>query len=414
VRPAWVASGPPNFAPEIVSPVTLYDVISNTFRSKTEEKPKPVVYFRRHILPLLKQLSNTQWVNHGFAMMFGYDAPFDFEFDEKLIKKLAFRGDGSKADVDLYGEFRRHIYNNLRKPGGEYVRHLWPPIYGDNAEDNVDEFDDRKWSYLTITKEQWDAFIEWRDGNFVDDTQDATEEISFDKIPPAQQPATLTQAALHFCAGGAFHPGIELPWLMRLPSVYEHGLRVRVDHEKTNPDYPDGPTLGYPATESYPYAAQGPGDLTRWMAVPWQCDTFGCRAGYMTKFEKERYSFHLASFWPSRAPNTVLSEEDWNILSNTSLKPEARTKAFHRRANWLRGAKSIPQLTTEWWCFGVVLKKTLPDKPDFLPQEVYVESGLAFEHTTKLTEEEVAEVNYQVLHTISRRHNELRKKRVIS
>lgn len=52
-----------------------------------------------------------------------------------------------------------------------------------------------------------------------------------------------------------------------------------------------------------PLYFNGPGDLTRWMAVPWQTDTASCRSGYVPEYDP-----YLPTFWPHRVPNHVLTE----------------------------------------------------------------------------------------------------------
>src|SRR5215510_7049155 len=72
-----------------------------------------------------------------------------------------------------------------------------------------------------------------------------------------------------------------------------------------------------------PHFESGPGDLTRWMAVPWQTDTASCRAGY-----DPEYSPFLPTFWPARVPNHVLAEADYNQVLNKKLSKEERLEAF--------------------------------------------------------------------------------------
>ena len=113
----------------------------------------------------------------------------------------------------------------------------------------------------------------------------------------------------------------------------------------------------------------GPGDITRWMAVPWQTDTASCRAGYRgwpgNPLPKEIF---IPSFWPSRVPNDVLTEEDFAIVVDAQVPLDERMHAFYRRVRWLRSfdynGPYIPQITrmiTEFGELGVVEARENPN-----------------------------------------------------
>ena len=77
VEGAWVATTPPNFAPDLISVQTLWDVIFDTLNGLyVTAKAKPS--FMADILPLFNQFSMTQWVNKGFFASYGYGQPYDF------------------------------------------------------------------------------------------------------------------------------------------------------------------------------------------------------------------------------------------------------------------------------------------------------------------------------------------------
>ncbi|MFF0415329.1 LodA/GoxA family CTQ-dependent oxidase [Kitasatospora sp. NPDC004745] len=135
-----------------------------------------------------------------------------------------------------------------------------------------------------------------------------------------------------------------------------------------------------------PLHAQGPGDLTRWMAVPWQADTASCRSGYESAaLPKGRYDPHLPTFWPARVPNHVLTEDDFRIVnkeSGTSSEDE-RLDAFARRASWLRGLhgeykQQLAQAAKEWHHFGIVETRRYTVGDGRFPEVVQVESVPGF------------------------------------
>ena len=85
--------------------------------------------------------------------------------------------------------------------------------------------------------------------------------------------------------------------------------------------------------ENGPLYWSSPGDLTRWMALPWQTDSAGCRAGYTPEYDP-----YLPTFWPARVPNHVFTAESYQEFLQAT-NPVDRGKAFGSRAQWLRFLK---------------------------------------------------------------------------
>jgi len=129
-----------------------------------------------------------------------------------------------------------------------------------------------------------------------------------------------------------------------------------------------------PFTTPPPELWNGPGDLTRWMAVPWQTDTASCRAGY-----EPEYDPLIPTFWPARVPNTVLKQSDYEIVVDTTKPMQERLDAFNRRASWYRilgpnYLNQIQNMVDRFGDLGVVgYKPGVADDPQF-PPEMYVES----------------------------------------
>jgi hypothetical protein len=93
-----------------------------------------------------------------------------------------------------------------------------------------------------------------------------------------------------------------------------------------------------------PLAAQVPGGITRWMALPWQTDTASCRSGYLKSYDP-----YLPTFWPARVPNQVLTRENYEIVMDKERPIGERMAAFAKRAAWIRplGNKSYTDQTTK-------------------------------------------------------------------
>jgi len=139
-----------------------------------------------------------------------------------------------------------------------------------------------------------------------------------------------------------------------------------------------------------PLDGSAAGDLTRWMAVPWQADTSSCLSGYIPYVDD-----YLPTFWPARAPNDVLSSEQYQILMNPDTPLGQKEDAFdyRKRVKWLRGIAYPMQPTTpprrysetlvinkfvrDWWKVGVIAQK--PGPGGAWPAEMWVETGREIE-----------------------------------
>ena len=142
----------------------------------------------------------------------------------------------------------------------------------------------------------------------------------------------LTQAALEFCLADAFHPGCEMTWPMRHPTMYMSAFRLaHADPQSHEPDYGTSFTPDLLTLPNGPFFGQRPGGISRWMAVPWQADTASCLSGY-----EPEYNSFLPTFWPARVPNWVLTTADYDIVMDTSRPLAERSAAFARREDWLR------------------------------------------------------------------------------
>jgi hypothetical protein len=133
-----------------------------------------------------------------------------------------------------------------------------------------------------------------------------------------------------------------------------------------------------------PIGPQMPGDLTRWMGLPWQCDAFSCQQVEMQE------DFPTAVWWPALLPINVLPEQFYEQAMREDLAPEQRVRFFENRVAWSRGVAGIgyhanasywdgiTNMITLWERMGVVEKRpgpTDPGAPAAIPSEVFVEVG---------------------------------------
>ena len=217
----------------------------------------------------------------------------------------------------------------------------------------------------------------WMKGHFIADWGHLPPAPSgIDEVPLPEQPATLTKASLHYCAADAFHPGIELTWPMRHITMYQAPFRIRRNGGSV-PKLDYGAYLTQETALAFdgPLNAQGPGGLTRWMLVPWQVDTAGCRSGYDRPYDPT-----IPTFWPAHVPNQVLTEADYELLMDTSAAADERRNAFLNRVSWyatMPTQNSQQQLTgmvTFFGKMGIIEARPGPTDLDGVPDRLYVQS----------------------------------------
>ncbi len=365
VDSAWVVVAPPNYAPELKSVRTIYDLLEDM------SGVVGTVSFTKHILPIFERMCGLQWVNEGFAAEFGWNAGSNFLDPDLLIRLSARKDTNGKSNND---ELRRQVFHHFRnyESNNGWVG-LWPWIYGDA----MDVAGARERS-ATLGKLQYERLKKWADGDFESDYQPRNTPLgSLECVLVFDQPAMLTGAALSFCLADAFHPGCELTWAIRQSFSYRDQARFRFNERPVNvPEQDFGEILDPRVATSYngPLRAFGPGDLTRWMAIPWQTDTASCRSGY----RDNRMTLRLPSFWPARVPNHVLTKADYDIVMDHDKSLDERQAAFRNRRDWfLRIGRNYPEqlrrMVTEFSLLGIVERFPGPGDAEF-PAEILVES----------------------------------------
>ncbi len=366
---AWVVVAPPNYAPELVTVRTMYDLLLALFVDNRWLPEPATVSFTHDILPMLQRLSGLQWVNSGFATGFGWGSRQYFG-DPAYLKRLSQKP--APGQPDEFAELRRQIDNSFRVYERDDMSPMpWPWIYGDAM--SLPPISPRQ--YSTLSSLQMRQLARWAKGDFIDDLGTVPPPPqTLAQVPLAQQPAMLDRAALTYCLADAFHPGCEITWPIRQLSMFTAPFRIR--HRapgQPEPDYGPQLTPAIAMSPSGPLYAQGPGGLSRWMAVPWQTDTASCQSGYDTAYDPL-----IPTFWAARVPNQVLTEEDYKIATDSKLPPADRLRAFNNRPKWMRVLATnykvyINQMVSDFGSMGVVEARANPSDP-LLPPQILVES----------------------------------------
>lgn len=374
---AWIIVAPPDYAPGIQAIVTGYDLVFEAAAKLDPSLMPRRPSFADHIYPLLSRLVAHQWVNAGFFETFGWGSPLDFTRLE-LLRRL---NDPREASLPL----RHSILRRVRDPGSDHMQaDAWPAIYGDAVElDNTKDTDPLAWMPIVATQHRW--LVQWAEGDF--DPVEPMPPTPWEEIPESERADALDRAALENTIGGPFHPGAEFTWPLRQPILYSAPFRIK-RRQGPEPDWGTFLTSAVALSAGGPLDGSGPGDLSRWMACPWQTDTSSCLSAY-----RPYGGEYLPTFWPARVPNDVLTEAEYERIMGGAASIAAKEEAFDatRRERWLRGIvyqngtgfpamKIVKPLPTavfvdQWPHVGIVVRRPGPGMPDLFPDEFWVESG---------------------------------------
>ena len=233
VEPAWVVTAPPDYAPNLKSVRTMFDLLTDLYIGAGWISPRPVT-FTEDIQPILERMSGLQWTNAGFAAAFGHGSRLDFGLPSTLASFAA-----PLPPDDPGHEARRQFANAFRvieRDGSAPSPMPW--LYGD-AVTGLRPLPTHEYAALTDT--QLAALQAWARGTYTPG-EPAGIYAALEAVPLAAQPAMLDRAALDFCLADAFHPGCELTWPMRHLSLYSAPYRIR--HAAPSPGIP----ISAPAT----------------------------------------------------------------------------------------------------------------------------------------------------------------------
>ena len=407
---AWATCCGPDFVPEIASFTTLYDVVRDTMvNGKMVQNHKPLmpvlpqtISFRTEIYPIFERLGLMEWIASAAQLRTGWIDVRSF-LDDDYIQKIADPSAKNKP-------FREELFEKFRDPENTAVdSEKLPYMLGSGA-----NYDQSPASWYLMPKLQYQILQKWARGEFYNDLNDPEAEVTrFDDVPLEHQPDALTQTALEHCSGGAFHPGVELPWILRQPAVFENDtpFRIKLGNRPSllqndvvglqmspqtafgsqslmtgNPAYKTGEAYVFePGRDDAPVGPQMAGDLTRWMGLPWFGDAFSCALSV-----QHANDFPLANWWPALTPIDVLPEVYFNQLG-ADLPDSEKLKFFEKRVPWVRGVRGIrlhaqasyidglSRARALWSGFGMVVKRKRPENlsdelKKIIPEYLFVET----------------------------------------
>ena len=237
---AWIATAPPDYAPQINPISSLYDLVTGADPKELKTDKESCLSM---VLPLFFKFYQMQWVN-----LSDFLAPSFKETIDKLKHNGNFNflyDNGTESQAT-----RKAIFTLFRNPRYEYINegiipskdvtdfeaigipsipHKLPYYVGDGI-----NYPGSPAQWFAIPPFLYDQLEQWSKGHFTTPTELTTASPS-DMVElgeyyqkdfvdaandPTKAPLLMTRAVLETLYGGGFHPGVELTWPMRHKQMY--------------------------------------------------------------------------------------------------------------------------------------------------------------------------------------------------
>ena len=345
---AWVVCGDPAYAPQIRNVVSVWDDVYDAWVRNLDLQPELCQggtfnrgyrpSFPDQVFPVFRAAALQRWTAN--------------------LPELALRAHRAVESIGPDDDPDQTIMSGLA-----YIRNpnvsgelsvgvpLMPLSLGEAGTD-----------FLAVSKTQYFFLEQWDANHF--------EAGAGPALGPGEY---LDMASLSNCLGGRYVPGIELSYPIRQPDLYDTDWRssgsgpFRVKHK---------PLAYATATKATPFLTGGwiplhgmsdglePGDLSKFMSIPWQTDYNSCsihQPSINTSGTNTATGNPLTLYWswPSQRPdavypatavvNGVLPQRVWSIRGPGTLTNDPKTAATFQRA-----LQSVQQ----WDRIGVILQGT--------------------------------------------------------
>jgi len=425
---AWIATAPPDYAPQIQPISTMYDLVCGT----ANESYTPELSL---VFPMFYRLYRMQWVNLGDFLSPSFKETIDRLTAEGKFHYI-YQNDGShEAQVvrdEIFHLFRNPAYPYDNEPiipskdntdlenTGSGRETLKLPYYPGDAID----YPGSPAQWFAIPPMIYEQLENWRQGKFATPPEFQFENIDamgvyYQNIwlnsaqDPAKSALLMTRAVLETLYGGGFHPGVELTWPMRHAQIYAentladrfageadgyrygfYGLReVRMNaatpERQTEIFYndfglrmtPDDIAQSMDPTHANHWLWEiTPGDLTKWMGIPWQSDAGSCQAVYTDA------QYPVPAWWAANLPVFVLTAESYAKMQDPNVLPSTKQSIYGNRQLWLQTTNTgyvgyhaeagyqngLINMVYQWKDIGIVAGRNMTTSVDGVPEIVYV------------------------------------------
>lgn len=327
---AWVISTDPAYAPQTTNIVTLWDEMFSTWVEKFHLMPSLYsfgkyhtpyrVNFHNDVYPIFRATSLQMWTT---------SLP-----QRALIKHYEV---GQINHPDAKPQIR--VMNFIRNPnekGADRIGTPYMPL----------SLGDKGKSFLSPTTTQYFFLKQWSEGSYQAGMTTLNQGLGAGEV--------LDKTILFNCLGGRFSPGIEMSFPIRDTKLYRPNWQ---SHKNGGPFRINAKQLDYgKATKEKPMLSVGyiplrsfavePGDLCKFLALPWHTDYNSCAthlprpdpkrggeidlkkqmAALKEDWSKGQPNFNtiLYSSWPAQRPVAVYCYDD--VVALYAADPEAADK----------------------------------------------------------------------------------------
>ncbi|MBS0587574.1 MAG: LodA/GoxA family CTQ-dependent oxidase [Proteobacteria bacterium] len=308
---------------------------------------------------------------------------------------------------DPYRPMRQFLFDLLRRSGednefkledkvGSRVHNLplMPLLCGDNPLTN-----EVVTKFLRLTDYQLFILKQWAEGQFINEMEQdwincKTYPVFFPypQTPP-KNGRELDRGVLSNALGGAFCPGGELNWIIRNPSIYWEPYRIKADRSlsdflqsaaqaNANRQPPSvieelSFSVNNPLSQDNDFATGlQPGDLTKYMAVPWQADFNECTTNTINityadwntinpggdndqRLKREEKMWDTL-WWPAHRP-----------LQSSELTGFNNGQPVTTWTDWSRGIQQTYagdlKMVEDWWKLGFIIRNPYMPNIDITP-----------------------------------------------
>ena len=303
---------------------------------------------------------------------------------------------------DPYRNFRTFLFDLLRAPGEENqfmihgrpdsrVHNLprMPLLCGDNPISNT-----LPAKFFRLTDYQFYLLRQWAEGLFYNEKLEKWADPD-PRLPYAnwvnRTGRDLDRGVISNLLGGSFCPGGEVGWVIRNPSIWLEPYRIKADPDFYNfGQTPAQANTGLVPDSNFAFYAgaalsQGndfvtglqPGDLTKYMSVPWQADFNECS----TQTVDVTYE-NWNEIYPDSDNDEGMErgQRTWETLwwpAHRPLQTNELVTGSDGKQNiaWLDWTPGVPQtlagdlkMVTEWWRLPVVTRNPSgDDEPSAVP-----------------------------------------------
>lgn len=338
---AWVVTTDPGYAPQTLNIVSLWDDMYDTFvrnlalapalydGAKNGFQGSYAASFPDQLYPIFQSVALQRW-------NINLDGPGIFAHEQ--VGKIT--ASTKPSSTGLKGK--------VRDPNTESQWSQGPPLMPGSLGDSNQDF-------LVVSKTQYFLLQQWLAGTYNSNAA---------ALGPGEY---LDKVILQNCLGGRFSPGIDLTFIVRDPDLYIKDWRtVGPFRIKAKPLAYNAVTPGKPLlTEGYVPLHTGnvgaePGDISKFMAIPWHTDYNSCATHPPTNNPVE--GTYLYWSWPAQRPVAV-----YPAALNSSGAPEKQLWSVRGKGtesqypqNWGRYQERI-NILLNWQKIGVVIQGSAID-----------------------------------------------------